>query len=123
MGRMTWLVPLFSFLGALVGAGAAAWVALRGQRQDARGEWRLRLDRAIDLLTSDETVEQQIGDELLADLIDSDLGSQEDRALALRIARLRLGRQLASALPQDPEDLDPGAPPGDNGGDHPQEAP
>ncbi|HMM93925.1 hypothetical protein [Phycicoccus sp.] len=33
---MTWLVPLLSFVGGLVGAGAAGWVALRGQRQDAR---------------------------------------------------------------------------------------
>jgi hypothetical protein len=94
---MTWWVPVLSFAGALVGALAAGWVALRGQHQDARGEWRQRLDRAIDLVTAHTQVEQQIGDELLADLIESDLGSEEDRGLALRIARIRLGQQLGAS--------------------------
>jgi len=94
---MTWWVPVLSFVGAMVGAGTAGWVALRGQHQDARGEWRQRLDRAIDLLTADAAVQQQIGDELLADLIESDLGSEEDRELARRIARIRLGQQLGHA--------------------------
>ena len=111
---MTWWVPVLSFLGALAGAGAAAWVALRGQHQDARGEWRLRLDRAIDLVTAPSQVEQQIGDELLADLIESDLGSDEDRGLARRIARIRLGEQLGAAKPGvQPVDL--ALLPGDNG--------
>ena len=105
---------MLSFLGALAGAGAAAWVALRGQHQDARGEWRLRLDRAIDLVTAPTQVEQQIGDELLADLIESDLGSEEDRGLARRIARIRLGQQLGAATPgAHPVDL--ALLPGDNG--------
>ncbi|MBM6404329.1 hypothetical protein JQN72_08760 [Phycicoccus sp. CSK15P-2] len=118
---MDWLDALFSFVGALVGASAASWVALRGQRQDARGEWRVRLDRAIDLLTSDDDAEQQIGDELLADLIDSDLGSADDRALALRIARLRLGQQLVGNA-DEPEEVDLALSPGDNGGVEQEEA-
>ena len=89
-------------------------MALRGQHQDARGEWRLRLDRAIDLVTAPSQVEQQIGDELLADLIESDLGSEEDRGLARRIARIRLGEQLGAAKPGvQPVDL--ALLPGDNG--------
>ncbi len=119
---MTWLIPLLSFLGALLGAGAAAWVALRGQHQDARGEWRQRLDRAIDLITTGSEAGQQIGDELLADLIDSDLGSEDDRGLARRIARIRLGQQL-----MDPDvegrDVDLSVAPGDNGGVEQEEKP
>ena len=56
-----------------------------------------RLDAAIELVTADTPVERQIGDELLADLIESDLGSDEDRTLARRIARIRLGEQLGAA--------------------------
>lgn len=112
---MTWLVPLLSFAGALVGAAAAAWVALRGQRQDARGEWRARLDRAIALVTSDEEVRQQIGDELLADLIRSDLGSDEDRELARSIARIRLGQQIGEH-DRGAAEVDLALLPGDDGG-------
>jgi hypothetical protein len=110
---MSWWVPVLSFVGALVGAGTAGWVALRGQHQDARGEWRLRLDRAIDLVTASTDVERQIGDELLADLIESDLGSDEDRTLARRIARIRLGQQLGGATAAGRVDL--ALLPGDNG--------
>lgn len=117
---MTWWVPVLSFAGAVVGAGAAGWVAVRGQHQDARGEWRQRLDRAIDLVTAPTRVEQQIGDELLADLIDSDLGSTQDRALARRIARLRLGQQLGGGA-ADAERVDLAVLPGDNGGVDDQE--
>jgi hypothetical protein len=85
------------FLGALAGAGLAAWVTLRGQHQDARGEWRQRLDRAIELVTSETDVRQQIGDELLADLIESDLGSRDDRALARRVALIRLDQTATRA--------------------------
>ena len=107
-------MPVLSFVGALVGAGTAAWVALRGQHQDARGEWRLRLDRAIDLVTAPTDVERQIGDELLADLIESDLGSDEDRGLARRIARIRLGQQLGAA-DTGRRQVDLALLPGDNG--------
>jgi len=116
MGRMTWWVPVLSFIGGLAGAGAASWVALRGQTQDARGEWRRRLDAAIDLVTSDTRVERQIGDELLADLIESDLGSEEDRTLARRIARIRLGEQLGERA-RGAGSVDLAVLPGDNG-DH-----
>ena len=116
MRRMTWWVPVLSFVGALVGAGAAGWVALRGQHQDARGEWRQRLDRAIDLVTASTDVERQIGDELLADLIESDLGSEQDRTLARRIARLRLGQQLGEPG-RGAAAVDLAVLPGDNGGD------
>lgn len=112
---MTWLVLLLSFAGGVVGAAGAAWVALRGQRQDARGEWRQRLDQAIALLTADTTAEQQIGDELLADLIESDLGSDEDRELARRIARIRLGQQITQGVRG--EEVDLSLAPGDNGGE------
>ncbi|MBD3782507.1 MAG: hypothetical protein IE926_06050 [Micrococcales bacterium] len=119
---MTWLVPLLSFVGGLVGAGAAGWVALRGQRQDARGEWRQRLDQAIALVTADTEAEQQIGDELLADLIDSDLGSDDDRELARRIARIRLGQQLAEGR-RGQEEVDLSLAPGDDGDVEQEEAP
>lgn len=91
---MSWLVPVLSFLGALVGAAIPAWVALRGLRQDARSEWRQRLDQAIELVTSDGDNERQIGDELLTDLVESDLGTDADRALAERVARIRVRQQL-----------------------------
>jgi len=113
---MSWWVPVLSFVGALVGAGTAGWVALRGQHQDARGEWRLRLDRAIDLVTASTDVERQIGDELLADLIESDLGSDEDRTLARRIARIRLGEQLGQSA-RGAAAVDLAVLPGDNGDD------
>ncbi len=118
---MTWLVPLLSFAGALVGAAGAAWVALRGQRQDARGEWRQRLDQAITLVTADTEAEQQIGDELLADLIESDLGSDEDRELARRIARIRLGQQIAEGA-TGPEEVDLALPARDDGDTEQEEA-
>lgn len=90
----TWWVAALAFLGALLGAAIPAWVALRGQGQDARSEWRQRLDQAIDLATSDADTQQQIGDELLADLIESDLGSEGDRDLARRVALIRVRQQL-----------------------------
>jgi hypothetical protein len=120
MGRMTWWVPVLSFIGALAGAGTAGWVALRGQTQDARGEWRRRLDAAIELVTAGTSVERQIGDELLADLIESDLGSDEDRALARRIARIRLGEQLHERA-RGAAAVDLAVLPGDNGGDGEEE--
>ncbi|GIL35635.1 hypothetical protein [Phycicoccus sp. DTK01] len=118
---MTWLVPLLSFAGALVGAAGAAWVALRGQRQDARGEWRQRLDQAIALVTAETEAEQQIGDELLADLIESDLGSDEDRELARRIARIRLGQQIDEGTTGS-EEVDLALPARDDGGTEQEEA-
>jgi len=119
MVAMSWLVLFLSFAGGVVGAAAAAWVALRGQRQDARGEWRQRLDQAIALVTADSNAEQQIGDELLADLIDSDLGSDEDRELARRIARIRLGQQLG----HDAAEVDLPPAPRDNGSTDEEDAP
>lgn len=87
---MTWLSGFLAFLGALIGAGVPAVVAIRQLRQDARGEWRQRLDQALDLYLSDAADKQQMGAELLADLFDSDLGSPTDRALARRLAQVRL---------------------------------
>ncbi len=116
MVRMEWWVPALSFIGGLAGAGAAGWVALRGQTQDARGEWRRRLDAAIELVTADSSVDRQIGDELLADLIESDLGSDEDRILARRIARIRLGEQLVERA-RGAAAVDLAVLPGDNGAD------
>jgi hypothetical protein len=112
---MEWWVAVLSFVGGLAGAGAAGWVALRGQTQDARGEWR-RLDAAIELVTADTSVERQIGDELLADLIASDIGSDEDRTLARRIARIRLGEQLVERA-RGAAAVDLAVLPGDNGDD------
>ncbi len=120
MCDMTWWVPVLSFVGGLVGAGTAGWVALRGQHQDAREEWGQRLDRAIELVTASTDVERQIGDELLADLIESDLGSAKDRALARRIARIRLGQQLGSGA-SGAAAVDLAVLPGDNGSDQEEE--
>lgn len=79
-----------SFLGGLLGAGIPALVTMRGQRQDARAEWRQRLDLALGLITSADAEKRQIGEELLAHLLNSDLGSRADRELAWRIARIRV---------------------------------
>lgn len=87
---MSWWIPALSFAGALLGAGIPAWSARKARRQEARVEWRSRLDQAIGLVTSESEEEQLIGDELLADLINSDLGSDSDRALASRVAEIRV---------------------------------
>jgi hypothetical protein len=84
------IVPLLSFFGAMLGAAVPAFVALRGQRQTARVEWRQRLDKAIDLVASERPLARKIGDGLLADLITSDLGTRSDRQLAEDIARTHL---------------------------------
>lgn len=95
MTWLSWLVPaVLAFLGALVGGAIAAGIALRGQHQDARVEWRARLDRAIDLTASDSRTQQQIGDVLLTDLVNSDLGSPADRDLARRVAQIRVTAEL-----------------------------
>ncbi|NHA68799.1 hypothetical protein [Phycicoccus flavus] len=120
---MDWVVAVLAFAGALAGSGGAAWVALRGQRQQGRGEWRQRLDEAIALVTADDPAKQQIGDELLADLIGSDLGSDDDRDLARRIARIRLGDELSHRERGDGEEVDLTGPPGDNGEVDQEEAP
>jgi hypothetical protein len=84
---MTALVALVSFVGAIVGAAIPAVVLLRGQYQQARIEWSQRLDRAITALTAESPLARDIGQELLADLIRSDLGSTADRGLAKRLSR------------------------------------
>lgn len=81
-----WLV-LASFVGAGVGAALGALISLRGRRQQARIEWRQRLDQAITALTSDSPLARDIGQDLLTDLIRSDLGSDTDRDLAKRLSR------------------------------------
>lgn len=85
---MTWWVALASFAGAVVGATVPALVSLRGQHQEARTEWSQRLNRAISALTSPSPLSRDIGRELLADLIRSDLGSVADRDLARRLSRV-----------------------------------
>lgn len=84
------MAGLLAFLGALLGAAIPGAIALRGQRQAARTEWRQRLDQAITALTSEDLTNREIGRELLAELIESDLGSDEDRELARRISRAAL---------------------------------
>lgn len=84
------MTALVSFIGALLGAGVPSCFVWRGQRQSGRVEWRTRLDRAIDLITAPQENVRQIGDELLADLLESDLGSDSDRDLAQRISRLSI---------------------------------
>lgn len=103
---MAWVTAALSFLGGLLGAGIPALVALRRLRQDARGEWRQRLDQAIALITADAAEKQRIGEELLADLFGSDLGSASDRALARRVARVR----VLVDNPAPDLDAGPGAP-------------
>lgn len=100
---MTWLAVLASFLGAGIGAAIPAWVAVREQKQQARTEWRQRLDRAIGALLSDSATSQAIGQELLADLITSDLGSPDDLDLAERISRAALTGGAVDA-PDSPRD-------------------
>lgn len=85
---MTWWVAVASFVGAVVGATVPALVNLRGQHQQARTEWSQRLDRAISALTSPSPLSRDIGQELLADLIRSGLGSAQDRDLAQRLSRV-----------------------------------
>lgn len=116
---MTWWVPVLAFAGGLLGAAIPAWVNLRGQRQAGRGEWRERLDQAIELVSSHDDNERQIGDELLADLIGSDLGSSTDRELARRVAQIRVRQQLAEAA----AGLDPAAGESDTESSKPKEAP
>ncbi len=94
---MTWWVVLASFLGAVIGAAIPAMVTLRGQHQQARIEWSQRLDRAIAALTAGSPIAREIGKELLADLIDSDLGNARDRDLAYRIARIDLNSRHMDA--------------------------
>lgn len=107
-----WWVAVFSFVGALVGAGIPAAVAVRGQRQSARSEWRQRFDRAIDLATGDNPEQRHIGDELVAELMESDLGSEADRDLAKRVGKIRVQAEGTS--------VDAGAGVSDNG-EHDQE--
>jgi hypothetical protein len=104
---MNWWVAVLSFLGALLGAGIPAWVNLRHQRQTARTEWRERFEQALTLATSASVAERILGDELLADLISSDLGSPSDR---------RLARKVSSRLVElrAPPAVDPSAPVSDN---------
>src|SRR4051794_10952216 len=92
---MSWWIPALAFVGALLGAGVPAWSGWRTRQQDARSEWRTRLDKAVELVTSDAEAQRQIGDELLSDLIASDLGNESDRALARRVAEIRVRQQLA----------------------------
>ncbi len=93
---MSWWIPVLSFAGALLGAGAPAWSSWRRRQQDGRSEWRTRLDKAVQLVTADAEAEREIGDELLSDLIASDLGNDSDRALARRVAEIRVRQKLAS---------------------------
>lgn len=95
---MSSLAGVLAFLGALVGAGVPAIIAVRRLRQDARGEWRQRLDQAMALYLSDTADKRQVGAELLADLFDSDLGSPADRALARRLAQIRVITSNAPAI-------------------------
>jgi hypothetical protein len=87
---MSWLTAGLAFLGALIGAAPSSWLTLRGQRQNARTEWRQRLDQALALSTSDVEEQRELGDELLTDLVDSDLGSPSDCDLALRLSVMRI---------------------------------
>ena len=99
-----WWSAALSFVGALVGAAVPVWATVRGQRQEGRSEWRQRLDTAITYLTSRRAAEQRIGEELLADLIRSDLGSDSGRALARRVARIAVtaGAQEPDTGPAPP---------------------
>lgn len=65
------------------------------------------MDRAIECVTSDERARQRIGRELLTDLIDSDLGSDQDRRLASRLALVQVVEPFLDVEPAflDPVDL------------------
>lgn len=97
---MTIWVALASFFGAVLGATVPALVNLRGQHQEARTEWSQRLGRVMSALASDDQTTREIGKEMLADLIESNLGSDQDRELARRIARIDLShRHVDAAAP------------------------
>lgn len=81
-----WSVAL-SFLGALIGSGVAAWAAVRTASGNSRAEWSRRLTEAITCLAGNAE-QREIGKELLAALVESNLGSAADRELARRLSRI-----------------------------------
>ena len=101
---MTWIHLGIVFSGALVGSGIPALVALRALHQNGRSEWRERLTVAVGLLQSGDPTQWRIGEDLLASLVESDRGSQEDRILARRILAHRV-QGVAGSLPAENETL------------------
>ncbi|MDE9364649.1 hypothetical protein PZ938_03445 [Luteipulveratus sp. YIM 133132] len=90
MDASGWVSAIAAFAGGLVGAALSAWVALRGQRQTEREEWYRRFLAAVDQLTSPSPERHTIGETMLTELVDSDLGTPEERALARRVLRGQL---------------------------------
>ena len=96
-----WLSVGLTFIAALLGAGIPAVVGLRAQRRSDRKEWRERFDAALALVTHEQELQRQIGEELLADLIRSDLGTGSDRDLAQRVATVVVVRVDAESVEGD----------------------
>ena len=90
MDASAWVSAGAAFVGGLVGAGLSAWVALRGQRQTGRAEWYRRFEAAVEQLTAASPERHRIGEDMLSELVDSDLGTPHERELARRILRGQL---------------------------------
>ncbi|WP_157063554.1 hypothetical protein [Luteipulveratus mongoliensis] len=90
MDGSDWFAAAAAFIGGLTGAGLSTWVALRGQRQTEREEWYRRFLAAVEQLTDPSPDRHRIGEDMLAELVESDLGTPEERALAERILRGQL---------------------------------
>lgn len=104
---MSWWIPVLSFLGALIGAGVPAWSSWRSRRQEARVEWRPRLDKSIELMTAESEAARDIGAELLSDLVKSDLGSESDRALARKVAEIGVRKERSTKMPTAMDSVGP----------------
>lgn len=78
---------LWAFLGGLVGSALSALGAWRMLRQNGRVEWRHRLDWAVSMVNAPDPFSRKAGWIMLAELTSTSLGSEEDRALARRIAQ------------------------------------
>lgn len=68
-----------------------------GLQNTSQADWSRRLTSAVALLGGRDGAQQAIGEDILASLIRSDLGSAQDRQLAAQIMRQRLAR-LALAV-------------------------
>ncbi len=106
-----WLAPVLSFVGGALGA----WLAFAGRRASTkqaeaaarREEWGRRFSQALALIADEHPRQRQIGRALLAQLLNSDLATSDDRKAADRIIALDAEptvTQLA-ALPT-PDELD-----------------
>jgi hypothetical protein len=105
-----WLIPASALVGAASGGVLSYFGARAGTRSDDRAteqrelagrreEWGRRFAAALSLLGEREERDRLIGRALLAQLLDSDLATEEDRATAAQIlAADALDAPTAAAL-------------------------